>query len=165
MKSLLKKINLRYFTIILFICCNDNNNDKVLMVNSTSTNYNKLDSVSIWARNAIEKGDTLSYLKVSSYYIFERPDVFDYSDLFISSYLMANEHNYSEAYFDLFYILSQSHFKFNLEKTGKNTKNFALFCLLKSYELGSSNSKHWIKINFKNNIPSSKDYVNLLGHK
>ncbi len=77
---------------------------------------------------------------------------------------MANRHNNAEAYYEL-YLIIVSNSPGGRENAMKNldrkTKNFALYFLLKSYELGYKSAKYPIDEIFGENsiIPKSSYYL------
>ncbi|MEN4762889.1 hypothetical protein ABEG63_21395 [Chryseobacterium sp. C39-AII1] len=154
---------LLFLSFLLLITCNDKNSNELTEKSSDSikitkeenpymTNYENKERKKKLLDDAIIKGDTLAYQE-------------SFKDFSVSGHLqeflyyslkMAKNHNYSDAYFDTYYILNllNNQNGFISEKD----KNESLFYLLKSYEMGNSNAKYkindlFIKKNKK--IPNS----------
>jgi hypothetical protein len=118
--------------------------------------YKKIiDSLSV---KALLEGDTLAYRGLSFIYTMVK---LKQNELFYYAYRMAMKHNYSMAYWDLYYILSSSSNNLeNFDDMDECTKKLALFYLLNAYERGDSNAKYRvIRIFKKGKIPNSKVYL------
>jgi hypothetical protein len=114
----------------------------------------KIDSL---INRSIEFNDTVAYSYVSSYYIKNNIG----EQFFLTAFKMANKYNYSEAYYNIYEILvDKSSVLESINKLDNNNKYFALFCLLKSSELGYKWCKFDIEEIFSDNkVPSSSYYI------
>jgi len=112
---------------------------------------------------AIDFNDTLSYSQIASDLNLKH----FYSDLFYYSLQMANRNNYPDAYFNVYigfaYSTSKSP-KETLLLMDNKSKNFAIYHLLKSYELGYKNAIYNIDEIFGKikDIPASNKYLDIL---
>lgn len=103
----------------------------------------------------INKCDTVTYNKLFDKFVLDDID----SEILFCSFIMANKHNYPDAYFNVYFSLTHSSTKGALEKVDKQTQNIALYYLLKSYELGSRKGIYIIKNIYGDSIPNSCDYL------
>ncbi|WP_308601535.1 hypothetical protein [uncultured Dysgonomonas sp.] len=104
---------------------------------------------------AINLNDTNAYLKLTQYHgIYGNMD-----EILFVALEMANKNRYSQAYYDVYWILT--HFEgYNwIEKLEDKTKCLALYYLLKSYESNLENSKYDIEKIFPDTIPKSTCYL------
>ncbi|OJX59550.1 MAG: hypothetical protein BGO84_11655 [Dysgonomonas sp. 37-18] len=104
---------------------------------------------------AINLNDTNAYLKLTQYHgIYGNMD-----EILFVALEMANKNRYSQAYYDVYWILT--HFEgYNwIEKLDNKTKCLALYYLLKSKELGSEIGKYDIENIFSDSIPNSTYYL------
>jgi hypothetical protein len=104
---------------------------------------------------SIEFNDTISYSKISTYFISNEIG----GQFFRTAFQMANKNKYSEAYYNMYEILVDRNSKTeSLQKLDDKTRYFAMYCLLKSKEFGY----HWcefdIKEIFLNEKPPSSDF-------
>jgi hypothetical protein len=80
-------------------------------------------------------------------------------EFFFYAFIMANKHNNPEAYFHVYLIIifsSPENPKEALESFDSKTRNFALYYLLKSYEMGYEDAKYSINEIFGKNAPIPK---------
>lgn len=105
-------------------------------------------------------GDTSSYLKARQYYILNA----QYDKFLYCSLIMANKYNYQVAFYDVYFTLSHPPTGGGFDSLDKNTKNLALYFLLKSHELGYQKSIYDIEEIFKETtlIKPSKYYLSLI---
>ncbi len=113
--------------------------------------------------SAILQGDSKAYNKVASYYLLEDMG----KDFFYYAFTMANKYKNEEAAYHVYKILvyeisDEPKIALNLMDT--KTKYFALYYLLKSYEMGYESAKYQVDEVFgKNNtIPKSSEYLKKL---
>jgi len=88
-------------------------------------------------------------------------------DLLYYVLTMAYKNKYNRAYFHVFIIftyLTPNGPKKELEQMDAKSRNFALYHLLKSYEMGYSDAKYYINATFDNpkTIPSSQYFLSEL---
>ena len=106
---------------------------------------------------ALEKGNRAAYGTISAFlYLAEDPYKYYYNSL-----LMANKHQDSLAYFDL-YSMSEARLtydKIRMYSEDSLTKAFAIYYLLKSNELGYKQANEEVKRLFKNSPPKSSYYL------
>lgn len=107
---------------------------------------------------AILKGNEKAYNEVASYYwLEERGEEFVYVALTV-----ANKYNNPEAHFHVYQMLNSLRTGEKIENLDKKTRAFALYHLLKAYELGQDNAKYTVEEMFKDakKIPKSSFYLN-----
>lgn len=109
--------------------------------------------------NAINSNDTITYNQMAGHYILYNTE----KDLFYYSLRMAYENNYPEAYYHIYFIIAYSTPKNPpeaLKLMDIKMRNFALFHLLKAYELGYSRAKYEIDNIFgKEKFPTSDSFL------
>lgn len=115
------------------------------------------DSISKLIDNALNLGDLSSYNKASSYFFLRDKS----EDFLFTSFIMANKYNCSEAYYHVYKILNSTRNQEKLDSLDEQTKRIALFYLLRSYEMGYSQSKYEIENIFRKGerIPKSSFYL------
>lgn len=96
-------------------------------------NKNKIDSL---LDNVINKGDTSAYFEVSGAHFIEEANI----DFLYYSTIMANKYNFHKAYYDTYQILTWRNPSVPFDSLDEKTKNFALYYLVRSYELGYNQS-------------------------
>jgi hypothetical protein len=105
--------------------------------------------------SALLKGNYNAYNEVSHYSLIENWG----RDFMLYAFIMANKHKDPEAYFHVYLIIvwsSPKNPKEALESFDSKTRNFALYYLLKSYELGYEDAKYDIEKIFGENTPIPK---------
>lgn len=91
---------------------------------------------------AIFKGDTNSYKKASNVYFGNDKN----AEFLFYAIRMANKHDYSKAYFDVYLILAKSStYRVPIDLLDSVTKNMAMYYLMKSYEKGCVNAIYEVK--------------------
>jgi hypothetical protein len=147
-----------FILLLLFSCANDikkNNNDLTEVVEGTYILPKTITDSLI--NRSINFNDTLAYSYVSSYFI--KNDIGE--QFFLTAFQMANKYSYSEAYYNIYEILvDRGSVTESIKKLDDKNKYFALFCLLKSRELGYK----WCKIDIEEifldkTVPSSNYYI------
>ncbi|WP_143065659.1 hypothetical protein [Flavobacterium urocaniciphilum] len=155
----MKYLNLFLFALI-FSCNNSEKSNNLKktsnseMVISRPLEFSKKTRNSLLLK-AINQKDTLAYKKLSNFYLAnDRADEF-----YVYAFIMATEHNYPKAYYDLYESLMFASVYINQFKR-ENSKKVAIYYLLKSAELNYKGGKNHLAKYFKNvdDIPSSKDY-------
>lgn len=110
--------------------------------------------------SALEMGNERAYNKVSSYYFLEKRE----QELFYLTFIMANKYKSAEACYNVYITIAYStpeQPNVALKKMDSKTRNFALYYLLKSYELGFDRAKFYIVDIFGKNTPFPKSSVYL----
>jgi hypothetical protein len=110
--------------------------------------------------SALEKGSYGAYNEASHYSLIENWG----QDFMLYAFIMANKHKDPEAYYHVYLIIvwsSSKQPKEALESFDNKTRNFALYYLLKSYEMGYENAKSEINIIFGENAVIPKSYYYL----
>ncbi len=155
--KIMKKLNICFFIVIIFIGCNSKNSkeDKIPVQDFSATYDKKL--VSKLLGEAINEGNTNSYRKVASLYFRDSR----YTDFYFYSMLMASKYNYSRAYFDSYMIMNKKGIEIDgikLYSDDYNTRKMANYFLLKSYELGLKEAKGNLTKIFGEKFPKSNEY-------
>ena len=103
----------------------------------------------------IERGDTIAYNEGFSGLRYTWPT----HAFLIYSLKMANKYDYPKAYYDVYFLLSQSNTGEYLTDMDNKTRDLALYYLLKSYEKGYSYAeKELIKVFNQDSIPLASGY-------
>lgn len=110
--------------------------------------------------SALVTGDERVYGTVSAYYLMEKRE----QEFFYCAFTMANKHKSALAHYHVYEIIAYASTeppKTALMKVDSRSRNFALYYLLKSYELGFDNAKYSIEEVFGKNtpIPKSSTYL------
>jgi hypothetical protein len=167
------KILLLFFGLFVFIYACHNNSSNLNNSNNQTTETNYYDSIkpkTVTDKNlfyaiidsALTYGDAKAYNSVATHQITYNVRG---REFFYYAFIMANKHNNAEAYYHLYYILLTSSHHQNAEESLKSmdtkTKNFALYYLLKAYELGYKDAKDRLDKYFGKNkpIPKSSHYL------
>jgi hypothetical protein len=108
-------------------------------------------------REAIETGDTDLYDEAAGYFIIKSNSK---EEFYYFSLMMANKHNYSGAYRDMFMILSHPNSGINIEKLDPRTQRLAKYYLLKALEL-SHDTSLVDGVFPRNSIPLKKEFNKL----
>lgn len=105
--------------------------------------------------NSLINGDTIAYRNISK--VYQSADRF--LELYLYAYIMAYEHEYGLAYFDLYIILSSSPYIGELKKP--KVDEMSIYYLLKASELKHHQAKLEVKELFKgkDSIPKSELYL------
>ena len=104
---------------------------------------------------AMNNGDTAAYNEVFCYYT----DRNEYDHFFYYALMMANRYHYAEAYFHVYFILSNPGDGRSLKELDKDTYRMAIYHLLKSSEMGYESAKDEAKKVFEGKvIPKSTFY-------
>jgi len=149
-----------YSILVIFLyACNSKNQDsfnkKTLQKNDAITNGKETDSL---LRKAINDGNIVCYKKAASIYFNENR----YNELYFYAMLMANKHNYSRAYYDLYIIINRKGQKINdiqMYSDDDFTHKLSIYFLLKSYELGLKEARSNLEEVFGENIPKSEIFL------
>lgn len=110
--------------------------------------------------SALLNGNQRAYNTVSTYHFVDRKE----QDFFYNALTMANKHNSAIAHYDVFmtFAMSSSYgIQKNIMYLDEKTKNFALYYLLKSHELGYEEAKYQIETVFGKNMPIPKSSIYL----
>lgn len=110
--------------------------------------------------SALSMGNETAYSTVSTYYFIEKQE----QDFFYYAFTMANKYNNARAYYDVYMIIAYStpeNPKTALQKIDGKTRNFAMYYLLKSYEMGHDQAKYEMEKFFTKDevIPKSSLYL------
>lgn len=117
-------------------------------------NHELMDSL---ITRAILYGDKKAYNEVSNDYYIEGMG----EDILYVSMIVADKYNNPEAHFHIYTILNGLRRHEYVDSLGKKTKDFALYHLLKSYELGYKDAIYEIEEVFGEgkSIPKSSYYM------
>lgn len=139
-------------TILLLFACNKKENMNKSNVDDIE-NKQEIEEQKL-IKNALEQGDTLSYKKAFKIYILSDR----YNEFLFYSIRMSELHNFSQADFDAYELLTIIEDKDGLENLRKS--NLALFYLLKAYEKGNKNASAEINEIYKDKslIPNSDSF-------
>ena len=145
--------------MLIFLSCNDKKaqqkkkEEQQFVV--TVPFYRKLaddkkERTRLW-KAAIDSGNVQAYNKVAFAYLMTYREV----DLYYYSLMMANKYHCADAYLYLYTILTHeaSPGDMVILSNDKDTKNLALYYLLKAKELGSDDAKHTIESTFGKGKP------------
>lgn len=154
--------NKRYLILFLafIIACRDENNGKVdqstLKVESQEVKDTSEMHVYALMRTALTTGDTNAYRSARNHYWMNE----DTQNFFYTSLVMANKYHFVEAYYDTYSTLAHPYTGEELEGLDEETKNLALYYLLRAFEKHNKQAQHAVKIIFKEKkIPSSSFYL------
>lgn len=155
------KIHITVFTslfLLLFSCnksANKNEPEKIEKSASYDTDYNNKELMIKLLDSALIYGDTSSYKKAFKYYVISN----HYEEFLYYSIKMSEKHDFSEAYFDTYYLLNVRE-----NDTLYKSNDLANFYLFKAYEKGSSYAKDQVEEMYpdKKSIPKSSDYLNTM---
>lgn len=106
---------------------------------------------------SILKGDSRAYAFAESHYLLaQREEEFLWTALTV-----ANKYNNKQACYMVYYIMNNIRIGKEIGNLGKKNTNFALYYLLKSYELGEDNAKSKVQEIFGEGkpIPKSSFYM------
>ena len=103
---------------------------------------NKKERSRLWEA-AIDSGNFAAYNKIAAPYLM----TYRFVDLYYYSLIMANKYQCPEAYFNMYLILTHpvSTEDLRLNSIDNNTKNLALYYLLKAKELGYTHAQFSIE--------------------
>lgn len=138
-----------FVTPIFYACKGGNTPANVVSMNYVQDSLFNNDSLrSSLQEKIINSGDTIAYSELSSIYI-SFPKEFLYYSM-----VMANDYNYSPAYYDIYWILKTD------SKNDNGVNRLANYYLLRACELNNNDAlKHAISIyGDKRAIPSSQDF-------
>lgn len=112
--------------------------------------------------NAILQGNAKAYNRVASYYLIEDQG----QDFFYYAFIMANKNKSAEATYHVYNIIVSARPEVGVGKDAlkamdNKTKYFAMYYLLKSYEMGYQNAKFEIDEIFGENNPIPKSSLYL----
>ncbi len=147
-----------------FISCNMRKNtkqsEKIAMSEKPSTPIDEKRRMHELIDSALLNGNDKAYNEVASYYFIENME----SDFFYYAFTMANKNNSAEASYHVYKIIAYStpkDAKEALDMMDDKTRNFAMYYLLKSYEMGYKNAKYEIDEIFGKDkaIPQSSLYL------
>lgn len=116
------------------------------------------DSVYRLIDKALNSGDSKSYNRASHYFFIRDK----YEEFLYPALIMANKYENPEAHYHVFQILNGVRNQGSLILLDSVTKNYALYHLIKSHELGYSDSKYALLEIYPNGgIPSSTLFCNV----
>jgi hypothetical protein len=159
----------KIFNIILLLICNlncgtESEKNKNVVLSGVDLDSHIIRPMSQQKINelidsAILIGNEKAYNKIASYYLINDMG----EKFFFYAFLMANRHNCSEAFYNVYEIIASSFSEKPqkaIDKMDEKTKKFALFYLLKSYEMGYKRAKYQIDEIFGEGkeIPKSSYY-------
>jgi len=140
-----------FVTINLFVSCQIKEKDEKLnpqiVVNKNPLN-DKIYIDSLLERSW--KGDTVAYQLVIGFHLGSRME----QELLNLSVFMAHEYHYNYAFFCVYHILVRQ--KKTFEELNPQTKNLALYYLIRSYELGFKESLVRFKGHYGKEVPLPK---------
>src|SRR5688572_2492337 len=153
------------FIILVLVCffsCKNNEYKLAETITSSKSDTSLLKNRAVLEK-AINTNDTNSYNAIVNQHMLHVLQ----KDLLYYVLRMAYRNKYSRAYFHVFIIftyLTPNGPKKELEQMDANSRNFALYHLLKSHEMGCSDAKYYINATFDNpkTIPSSQYYLSEL---
>ena len=125
---------------------------------SGGTNFD-LDLESL-SKDIIEDGSDFAYYNVSMFYF----QTASYHEFYPLAKIMSDKHNYTQAYFDVFYSIYYKGLNindignYNLDHLSVTDKNEALKYLIIAYEKGHSQAEQYLENYIKKDI-----YVNKVG--
>ncbi|EJL71485.1 hypothetical protein [Chryseobacterium populi] len=156
--KIFKSIVLSIFLLSTFSC---NKKEHIIteqknedIVNSENNRFIPNDSINTLLKNALQKGDTLSYNKAYHYFA-----IYHYKKEFLYySMTMANKYQYGKAYFDTHYFL-----RFLNHENGLETNtNLIDYYLLRAYEVGNKDAKEVVNEKYLNKglkVPTSESVL------
>ncbi len=113
----------------------------------------KIDSLK---KLTIEKGDKTAYRLLYVQYAKR----YRHGEIFLYSLQMAHKYNHPQAYYDIYYILTEKENTNSIDSLDEQTKNMALYYYTRAHELGlESYSKNDEVFGNKNKIPKSSYYL------
>lgn len=117
----------------------------------------ELDSAKMELAKAINDGDFNAYNRGSNYYIIN----YHWVDIYYYTFIMANKYNCPEAYYHLYFFMSDRGAVdgINLYSDDEITKNLSYYYLLRSYELNIEYSKNDVAKLFGDKVPKSTDFI------
>jgi hypothetical protein len=172
MKKLITLFSISLF-VLMFISCNhkqekEQHKKKKEQVVTGGSRYidlvnNEKERTRLW-KAAIDSGDCFAYNKIALAYLMTYREV----DLYYYSLIMANKYHCPEAYRTLNSILTHEAYasgdRVMLFSNDRNTKNLAFYYLFKAKELGSSQAKNDIELEFGKgkSVPNSSFFLKKL---
>jgi hypothetical protein len=158
----MKTYSITIFAACLFYSCSNStqntsmNNDSIPVKETKLANHPDNDSL---INRAMNFNDSQAYNEVASRYLLSNMG----QDFFYFALRMAYKNNSAEAYYHVYDIIAypspkdSKEYILNMES---KTRDFALFHLLRSYEMGYERSKYEIhKLFGKDKIPQSSTYI------
>ncbi len=158
------------FVLLLMYSCNSTDNPKEVSI-PPKVILSTMDSSPVLIKNlnlkirqidslesvALEKGDKNAFYTVEAYYEMRKEE----GKILTFCILMAHKHNYNFAYYMVYTVLVHQKDN-NLKGLDEQTQNFALYYLIRSYELGYKDALYNIEEEFGGNkpIPKSGYYLN-----
>ena len=156
--------------ILIFLSCNDKNGEKqkkekeqfVIGVPSfTKLVNNEKERTRLW-KAAIDSGDFRAYNKIAIAYLMSYRE----TDVYYYSLIMANKYHCPEAYYNMYIVLTHqaSTGDMVLLSNDKDTKNLALYYLFRASELGFTDAKGIIALDFGKgkSLPNSSFFLKQL---
>lgn len=132
----------------------DNASNMTVSPSSTIPDQKVIDQLLV---SAIKGGNNSDYSKAAAHYFLQEHR----EEFFFYAFVMARKHSNAQAYFDLFYILTGDKSEItSVNEIDPLIRDFALYCLLRSYELKYDRAAIQVNDLFSSKIPSSKDYRN-----
>ena len=162
MNKILSKLFLSLCIAFIISSCGDNESVSNGVRPKIFISDSKMDTLLV---KAINEGDDFAYSELSSYYMFEG----NFTEFYYYALLMANKHEHPQAYYDLYYFLTEGIILDGVKiNRGKRANNMALYYLMKSHELEyeweHNNPINTIEEIFGegNEFPNSNYYLNLM---
>lgn len=154
---------MRYYLLILIIgfcqlSCKqrvpgDDTDGEVVSPSSSGPSREEIDQL---LESAIKDGDERAYNRVAAHYFLneQREAIFYYA------FVMATRYKSAEAYFHLYLIIGgrDAGSIESLDELTTDTRDLALFCLLRSYEINNEFAKSRVEDLFPKGIPTSQSY-------
>jgi hypothetical protein len=140
--------------ILIFLSCNNKKGGKqkkekeqfvIGVPYYTKLVNNKKERTRLW-KAAIDSGDFRAYNKIAIAYLMSDRKI----DVYYYSLIMANKYHCPEAYYNMYFILTHwaSAADMELLSNDKDTKNLALYYLFRASELGFTQAKGIIELEF-----------------
>jgi hypothetical protein len=133
---------------------------EVVSPSSSGPNQEEIDQL---LERAIKEGDERAYNRVAThYFLHEKRDA-----IFYYAFVMATKYKNAEAYFHLYLIMGDrdSGMVKSIDEFDAATRDFTLYCLLRSYELNNELAKSRVEDLFPKGIPSSQTYCKAICEK
>lgn len=146
------------FLILLNQACGDSRQKKPCKITTNEPGIALGEAYKL-TDSALTFGDDRAYSIAASEYFLEEAEQF----FFFSAFIMANRHKTPEAYFHLYEVIIFSYDaepQEAIDRMEPITKYFAIFNLLRSFELGHGESGAHVKelFNSLDTLPKSKEY-------
>lgn len=154
----MKLIATSLFILAAFISCSDKKDKQHA---TKAYNYraplNDRELINRLLDSSIQYGNDKAYARVASYHLLESQG----EEFLYFAVIVANKYNDPLAHYHIYDILAHPRNGRALKNQDLRTQNFALYHLLKSYELGEESAKYQIEEIFGENkaVPKSSFYL------